>query len=85
MGSQTVGHDWATELDCYIYIYIWILVIKMNWNNAICSNMDEPRGYYTKWSKSERGRQIPYDTIHIWNLKYDTHELIYKTEKDSYT
>ena len=30
------------------------------WNNAICSNIDGPGDYYTKWSKSGK-RQIPYD------------------------
>jgi len=30
-----------------------------------------------------RERQIPYDTtICMWNLKYNTNELIYKTETD---
>ena len=29
---------------------------KMQWNNAICSNMDEPRDYHSKWSKSDRGK-----------------------------
>ena len=33
--------------------------------------------------KSERERQIPYDIIYMWNLKYDTNEPIYETEKDS--
>ena len=32
-----------------------------------------------------RQRQILYDIICIWNLKNDTNELIYKTEKDSET
>ena len=32
---------------------------------------------------SERERQIPYDITYIGNLKYDTNELIYKTETDS--
>ena len=36
-------------------------------------------------SKSERERQIPYDITYMWNLKYDTNELIYKTETDSET
>ena len=54
-------------------------------NNAICSNMDGPRDYHTKWSKSERERQIPYDITYMWNLKYDTNALIYKTETDSQT
>ena len=39
-------------------------------NNAIYSNMDAIRGYHSKYSKSERERQIPYDIIFVWNLKY---------------
>ena len=31
---------------------------KKEWNNAICSHLDRPRDYHTKWSKSERVRQI---------------------------
>ena len=27
-------------------------------------------------SMSERERQIPYDITYMWNLKYDTNELI---------
>ena len=42
--------------------------------------MDGPRDYHIKWSKSERERQIPYDITYKWNPKYDTNELIYKTE-----
>ena len=30
-------------------------------------------------------RQIPYDITYMWNLKYDTNELTYKTETDSQT
>ena len=45
--------------------------------------MDGPRDYLTM--KSERERQIPYDITYMWNLKYDTNELIYKTETDSQT
>ena len=48
-----------------------------------CSTMDGPRGYHTKWNKSERERQIPYDSTYMWNLKYDTNEPIYKTKPDS--
>ena len=28
-------------------------------------------------------RKIPYDVTYMWNLKYDTNELIYETETDS--
>ena len=45
--------------------------------------MDATRDYYTKWSKSERERQIPCDTTYMWNLKYGTNEPIYKIETDS--
>ena len=36
-------------------------------------------------SKLERERQIPYGITYMWNLKYDTNELIYETETDSQT
>ena len=35
--------------------------------------------------KSDRERQMSYDITYIWNLKYDTNELIYKTKTDSQT
>ena len=31
--------------------------------------MDGPRDYHTKWSKSDRERQISYDVTYMWNLK----------------
>ena len=52
--------------------------------NAICRNMDVTREYHTKWSKSEREKQITYDITYMWNLKYDTYELIYERETDSH-
>ena len=33
-------------------------------------------------SKSERERQILHDITLLWNLKYGSYELIYKTETD---
>ena len=45
--------------------------------------MGRPRDSRTKWSKSERERQIPYDASYIWNLKDGINELIYETEADS--
>ena len=47
--------------------------------------MDAARDYHTKWSKSERERQMPRDITDMWNLKYGTSEPIYKTEIDSQT
>ena len=33
--------------------YHWAI---KKWNLAICDNMDGPRGYYTKWNKSEKDK-----------------------------
>ena len=30
--------------------------------------MDKPRGYHTKWSKSDSERQILYDITYMWYL-----------------
>ena len=47
--------------------------------------MDGLGGYYAKWSKSDREKQILYDIMYMWKLKYDPNELAYKTEIDSQT
>ena len=46
--------------------------------------MTATRDYHTKWSKSERERQMSYDITYMWNLKTDTNELIYKTDTVSH-
>ena len=37
--------------------------------------------YHTRWSKSETERQIPNGITYMWNLKYDTNELIMKQKQ----
>ena len=54
----------------YLRLLVFLLTILIPaWNGillshkkewTICSNMDGPRDYHTKWSKSERERQIPW-------------------------
>ena len=34
--------------------------------------MDRPGGYYSKWNKSDRERQMLYDITYMWNLKNKT-------------
>ena len=46
-----------------------LLSHKNEGNNAICSNMDGPRDYHTKWNKQDRERQISYNITYMWNLK----------------
>ena len=45
--------------------------IKKAWNNAICSYVDRPRDYHTKWSKSHKGRQILYH-LYVESEKTDS-------------
>ena len=52
-----------------VHIYNGMLLSHKNdWNNAICSNMDGPGNYHTKWSKPDRERQILYEITNMWNL-----------------
>ena len=67
-----------------VYIYNGVLLIHKKRNNAICSNMDGPRDYHTKWSKSGKDKYHMISLI-CGILKNDTNELIYKTEIDSQT
>lgn len=40
---------------------------------------------YVEQSKPETERQILYDIIYMWDLKYDTNEPLCETEADSWT
>ena len=81
--------DRGVDKEDVVHKYNGILLSHwIEWNNAIFSNMNGPRDDRTKWSKSDRERQISYDIAYLWNLKKkkkDTNELIYKTETDSQT
>ena len=53
-----------------IALKIWnqlFSVIKKEWNNTICSNMDGPWDYHTKWNKSEKENKY-----HMISLIYET-------------
>ena len=62
--------DRGMDKEDVVHIYDGILLShKKEWNNAICSNVDGPRDCHTEWNKSDKERQISYDTIYMWNLK----------------
>ena len=48
------------ENAVYTHTLEYYLAIKKEWDIAICSKMNGPRDYHTKWSKLERERQILY-------------------------
>ena len=54
---------------------------KRGQNNVICSNMDGPRDYRAKWSKSDIERQVSYDIIYMWNLKIYIQMDLYTKQK----
>ena len=67
---EAMSSDRGMDKDDVVLIYNGILLSHWKeWNNAICSNMDGSRDYHTKLSKSDRERQISYDTAYMWNLK----------------
>ena len=42
-----------------VYLYDGILLNnKKEWSNAICSNMDAPEDYHTKWSQKDKHYMI---------------------------
>ena len=59
--------------------------IKKEWNNAICSNMDGPRDYHSKWNKPDRERQISYDIAYTWNLKKKGYKRTYVQNRNRST
>ena len=59
--------EWIKNM-WYIYTVNITQPLK-EWHNAICSNMDGPGDYQTKWNKSHRERQIPYDIAYMQNIK----------------
>ena len=54
------------------------------WSNVICSNMDGPRDYHTKWRKSDLEKQISYDIIYMCNLK-KRHKWTYLQNRTRFT
>ena len=45
----------GVDKEDVVHIYNGILLThQKEWDNAICSNMNEPRECYTEWSKSDR-------------------------------
>ena len=73
------------DIDTYVHTnthtHIYTHTHAHTINIAICSNINWPRKYHTKWIKSDRERKISYDITYMWYLKNNTNEeLIYKTQ-----
>jgi len=85
--KQQLEPDTKKQTDSkYVYIYLYI----MEYYSAIKKN--EIMLFAATWvdleiimlrNVSQKGRQIPYDITYMWNLKYDTNEHAYETQRDS--
>ena len=64
-----------------VYIYNGILLSHQKWNTAIHTKVGDPRDYHTKWSKSDRERQVTFDITYMRNLKNGINAFIYKTNR----
>ena len=63
-----------------------VLSHRKEWKNAIGSNMNGPGDSHTKWSQSNRERQISPEIANMQTVKKnDTNEIIYKTKTDLQT
>ena len=68
--KQSVSIDRWMDKEDMVHICIntmeYYSAIK-EWNNAICSNMDGPGDYHTKWIQTEKDK---YHMVSLmWNLK----------------
>ena len=62
--------EWKYFNEVVVDIHNGILLISTKECIWVSSNeVDEPRVYYTEWSKSEKERQILYINAYIWNLE----------------
>ena len=66
---------WMGEEDVASTYKGILLSHKKEWNNAICNNMDGPRDYHTKWSKSDRERQIYHSYMESIFLSRDRFKI----------
>ena len=63
-----------THIHTHTHTQEYSSAIKKEWNDAICSNMDGLKDYYTKWSKSGIERQI---WVHLYMKSKTWHKWIY--------
>ena len=62
--------DRGVDKEAVVHIYNGILLSHKKEHIWVSSNeVDEPRAYYTEWSKSEREKQVSYTNIYMKSQK----------------
>ena len=69
----------------YIYTMEYYSAIKKNERMQFVATWMDLEMIILSEVSQKKKRQISYGITYMWNLKYDTNELIYKTETDSQT
>ena len=75
--------EWMKKM-WYIYTVEYYAAMKKNKIMPFAATWMELETH-SKWSKSERERQIPYDITYIWNLMYSTNEPFHRKETNTWT
>ena len=77
-------HEWIKKM-WYIYTVEYYSAVKKNEIMPFAATwIDLEIIILSEVSQKEKDK-IPYDITYMWDLKYDTNELIYETETDSQT
>ena len=82
MEATQMSIDRWTDKEDVVYIYTmenYSAIKKKEQNWVSCTDVDEPRAYYTAWSKSEGEKQISYINASIWSLEKSTDESLCRT------
>ena len=81
--AEWIKKMWYIDIDIYIWIYKmeYYSAIK-EWNNAICSNINGPRDYYTEWSKSDKDKYHMI-SLNMWNLIKMTQKNLFIKQKQT--
>ena len=74
MDTIYISIERGIDKEDVAHLYSGILLRhKKEWTNVICSNMDGPRDYHTKWSNSDRKKtNIIWYHLDVESNKSDT-------------
>ena len=64
-----------------VYIYNGLLIIQKQNKSCHLQQILRSRGYYGKWHKSDKERQILYDLTYMQNLKNENKQTNQNTKK----
>ena len=83
-GQRTAHRGPHKDDAVQTHTYSWTITRpRKGWAHTTGSPVRGPRNYRTKWSTPDRRRWEPFWCHYMWDLSYDSNELVYETGKDS--